>query len=292
VIEFLNIPGMNITIFSNVCIDHNKTKTGSYTAAGSPAMFFARIFRYFPQVQTTIISAYGINFLTYIHDIGILPKNPTAEKTLIYENDTRGTSRKQKAFNWEISAPPKIDSIMRGKIAYSDAIIIAPIVPNFSAQYIKKIFTICPPACLKILSPQGFFRSFTPDHSVVRKEFNDASEIIRLFDYVILSNEDYPHIEKIAKDWVKNSQAKILITLAEKGALLIGHQSEKLIPTQPVTNIVNSVGAGDIFTASFVYKFLQTNNEEKSIRFAHKIAGFCLQFTPDKIKLTCQVSPL
>ena len=50
---------MNITIFSNVCIDHNISKVGPYTADGSPALFFTRILKYFSDVYATIISAYG-----------------------------------------------------------------------------------------------------------------------------------------------------------------------------------------------------------------------------------------
>jgi sugar/nucleoside kinase (ribokinase family) len=45
------------------------------------------------------------------------------------------------------------------------------------------------------------------------------------------------------------------------------------------------VGSGDIFGASFAYRYQQSQDLIKSVKFANKISRKCLFYTPDEIKL-------
>ena len=62
------------------------------------------------------------------------------------------------------------------------------------------------------------------------------------------------------------------ITLSEKGVFYNDNNSSSLIPTH-IRSIADVSGAGDTFTASFTFKYLQTKNVEESIIFANKMSS-------------------
>ena len=62
---------------------------------------------------------------------------------------------------------------------------------------------------------------------------------------------------------------KILITLGSNGAKYI----DKIYPSPDPKETIDVSGAGDTFTASFTFKYLQTKNVEESIIFANKMSS-------------------
>lgn len=276
---------MKAVIIGHVCIDKNLVEKSIYESAGSPAVFITRIFNQFPDVKTTIVANHGKDFAKHINSIKILPSIPAYDSTLIYNNISKDGKRVQHAFNRDFSSPVKINNEVKSILQTADILLIAPLLPNFSHKYIKSIINLVPKKCLKILSPQGYFRDFDVSNKVIFREFKEVDEISPFFDFIILSDEDYPNIVAHAPKWIKYEKTKIIITLAEKGAVLISEKDIQTYPTKAVKDIVDSTGSGDVFTASFAYRYFQTKDLDKSINFAHKIAGYCLKFTLDKIKI-------
>jgi len=66
------------------------------------------------------------------------------------------------------------------------------------------------------------------------------------------------------------------------------HTKEKEIPLPtkavPESEVVDSVGSGDIFSAGFAHRYQQTHSLEKAGRFANELARQCLFYTPSEIK--------
>ena len=139
---------------------------------------------------------------------------------------------------------------------------------------------------LKIFLPQGYYRSFDSEDRVVEREFIEAEELIPLFDFMIVSEQDHRDMVSIAKDWSKNTQ--VIMTTGDKGAQYFSRDTSLSIPADPVNpkDIVDSVGSGDIFSASFGYKYYLTKNVKKSLEFANNISRQCLFYKADNLQFT------
>ena len=96
--------------------------------------------------------------------------------------------------------------------------------------------------------------------------------------------QDYRNGERIAKEWAKKTQ--VIMTLGDKGALHMNQWESYVVPTDPVAqdDIVDSVGSGDIFSATFGYKYFKTKNVHKSIQFAQNITRQCLFYPADNLQ--------
>jgi hypothetical protein len=287
---FINYPyqvwkTMNITVVGHVCIDHNISEHSSYQAAGSPAMFISRAYTQFPNVSVSIIAPYGRDFLQYSHRVSLIPTSPPREKTLIYENTTQGKTRTQKALQREFAHPLPITQPVQNIMTQSDILFFAPLIPDYSVEYVTNVTKYAGKA-LKVILPQGYFRNFLPDNTVTEREFTEATKILSLFDFAIVSDQDHKDMESRATSW--SGYTRLIVTLGEKGAVYLKDNDQLLIPTNPVKpeDVVDSVGSGDIFSASFAYWYLLHHDVRKSLIFANDIARQGLFFSADDLKFT------
>ncbi|MFH1657360.1 MAG: PfkB family carbohydrate kinase [bacterium] len=261
---------MKAVIVGHLCIDHNISENSTYTAAGGSAVFIDKIFRRFKNWQTTVIAPYGEDFF-YVENFNLYPSRPTGRQTLVYENISKKNSRSQKALHCDSAKPVEIDKRAKEIIAEADILFITPLLPNFPPPYIENISET---KALKILLPQGYFREINGQNNVIVRKFSEAEKILPLVDVVIVSNQDYPQMEELARQWVIGNNLTVIVTLAEKGALILNKEGESLVPTTPVPaeEIVDSIGSGDIFSAAFAYNYFQTKNLEAAVRFANELA--------------------
>lgn len=275
---------MKILIFGHVCIDQNKAEKSKYTSWGSPAIFMAKVFKELDVGEITIVSSYGRDYLKYLKDISTYPVEPSTATTMIYQNLVKDHKRRQRAFN-RTSKPIEISEELEVKICEADIIIVAPILSNYSAEYIEKIFKYANKECLKVLLPQGYFRNFDKENYVIFRKFKEANTVLEYFDLVSLSEEDYPDIEKLSEKWARQSNVSIVMTKGENGAVIIAKSGKRKVTTTPVPQeeIVDSTGSGEIFSAALIYSYFQTRDLEKATRFANKVASEALMSTPDNL---------
>ena len=59
-----------------------------------------------------------------------------------------------------------------------------------------------------------------------------------------------------------------IITLAEKGSLIISNDETKEIKPQPVSQVIDTTGAGDLYAAGFLYGITHNKNYEECGRLA------------------------
>ena len=76
------------------------------------------------------------------------------------------------------------------------------------------------------------------------------------------------------------------MTQGDKGAQYFSQNTSLMVPVDPVDpkDIVDSVGSGDIFSASFGYKYYLTKDVKKSLEFANNIARQCLFSKADNLQ--------
>jgi len=276
---------MNITTIGHVCIDNNISEHSSYRGAGGPAIFMQKILSQFPDVNLKIIAPYGIDFLPFIKKLPIYPQNKIQAKTLMYENITHGKHRTQRAFNRKCAKPVKIDDKIINIIKLSDIIIFAPLTPDYSPKYIQQALSYAKKGVLKIILAQGYYRNFKNINDVIHRDFIESEILLPMFNFVILSEHDDKNINSKIKQL--SQKTKIILTLGDKGSLYIYRNNTISISTNPVSlnKIVDSVGSGDIFSASLAYKYFLTKNIRRSLKFANSIARQCLFHTSNDLRL-------
>ncbi len=278
---------MEICIFTTVCIDRNVSENSSYTAAGSPAMFMNKILKQFSDCNVSIVTSYGPDFVQYLAGVNIFPSQPNTDKTLVYENVSKSGLRTQKAYNLENAFAVDLDSSIINILRQADVVIFAPLKPLYTKEYIQSVTANLKPDALKVILPQGFYRNFGPDNKVQPRDFAEAKEILPLMDIAVVSEQDSPTMFAEAKDWALNMNIIPIVTLGEKGAVAIKGKEEIMLPTVPVpeSEIIDSVGSGEIFTAAFIYEYKQSGNLDESGKFANAVARQCLFYKSSEIKI-------
>ncbi len=277
---------MNVVVVGDVCVDRNISENASYSSYGSPSVFMSRIFSKFTDVTTTIISHYGADFSPTLINTLMYPPQANSKNTLIYENHMKKGVRQQKVYNADNFQTVTINDELKHIISNADIVVLAPLLPYYSAEYVKKILSFTKNTALKLLLPQGFFRKIETNHTINPRIFIEDHTIIPLFDFIILSEEDRADIDTVIKKWLDWSSLKIIVTMSNKGGRFVSRNDSFEVPTKPISNtqVVDSVGAGDIFAAGFMYQYFHSKNIQKSIEFANYIAGQSLKFTPDQLE--------
>ncbi len=102
-------------------------------------------------------------------------------------------------------------------------------------------------------------------------------EIISNIDYLIpnetelslLTNmdvNDIPSAERAAKSLLERGVKNVIVTLGDRGALIVNNETSTQIDTYKV-NVVDTTAAGDAFIGGFAYSRLQNKSLEESVRY-------------------------
>lgn len=97
----------------------------------------------------------------------------------------------------------------------------------------------------------------------------NESEIQILSGIKIESNDD---IIKGAKTLIDKGVKSVIVTLGEKGSILVTKEKYKCFPTYKVKSI-DTTAAGDSFTAALAKSLLDGKNLEESIKFGHLVSS-------------------
>jgi sugar/nucleoside kinase (ribokinase family) len=265
----------NTVILGHICIDRNEAEQASYTSWGSSALFTARYFQDHFGCEPAVISAYGPDFEDYRSDFTLFPESPNAKHTLVYENILKDNKRTQYAHHAADSFEPPLTEEVIGLIETAEILIVATLLPSYSARYVQEALSHARPSCLKILVVQGYLRTIDADDSVRTRDFPESAGVLPNFDIVVFSDEDHPNIEELARKWKKQSHStNIIMTQGPKGASIVEDDHMRNIPTTPVPpeEIVDSVGCGDVFAAAIAYHYFKGKDLAAAITAAHRAA--------------------
>ncbi len=273
-----------IVIIGHVCIDDNMIESVPYRSWGSPPMYIAAYYARQYGLKTHIISEYGTDFIKYIHDFTVMTTMPKGSNTLMYRNIVEDGNRTQYCPNPEDSLPIAIDGTIRALIASADILIVAPNIPNYSDAYISEAANHANAECKKVIIPQGLLRKI--DNTRVTRRTLANPNILNLFDAVIISDEDTDNALETTISWSKRCpDTAIVVTRAEHGATLVQNGKFTNIPTDSPLNdneIINPIGAGDMFGAELTIKLSEGVSLEQSIRSAHRSTAITLTLRDQK----------
>jgi len=260
-----------VVILGHVCIDENIIEGKFYRSWGSPAMYVATYYAHEYGIRTHIVSEYGTDFTEYIRDFTLMAIEPKDDNTLVYNNNIENGHRTQFCPNPENSLPVQLDKAIAKLIACADIFIVAPDIPNYSDTYIREAVSCTKQNCRKVLMPQGLLRKI--DDTLVSRGALNNPDLVSLFDVTIISDEDIDNATETAKLWSeKYTNSVIIVTRAKNGAALLTNGGATDIPTECPLNdseIINPVGAGDMFSAEVAMKLFEGLPVEGAIRSAH-----------------------
>jgi len=134
-----------------------------------------------------------------------------------------------------------------------------------------------------------------PGMLIIDQGLENIKILLENIDILILSQKEYRTLFRIKTDVFNEEAIKkdllhlsflgvqvIIITLGEKGALLSTSKNFELIPPIEVSKVIDTTGAGDAFSAGFIYSFVQNlsynfNDLIKNVIIGNYVAGNCIQ---------------
>ncbi|OGF99848.1 hypothetical protein A2Y99_03055 [Candidatus Gottesmanbacteria bacterium RBG_13_37_7] len=138
---------------------------------------------------------------------------------------------------------------------------------------------------LKVLSAQGFYRHVGKKGKIYKKEWTNNLAIVKTYDVVILSEEDYFNLERQAELWSKRGVISIL-TREEKGCTVYIDGKPTDVSGFPAEKVIDATGSGDIFTAGFAYAFRRSGKIYESSMFANALSHLSLRVLSNRVKYT------
>lgn len=141
------------------------------------------------------------------------------------------------------------------------------------------------------LDPQGLIRLVGEDGKIIHKcEGDQFSKILDLVDFVkpnepesvTITGSDNPM--KGLTLLQEMGSAFPIITLAERGSVLIHEKAECWIPAYK-TNAIDPTGAGDVYGGSFIVEYLRTHDYIESALFASAASSLMVEQVGPDFKL-------
>jgi len=118
---------------------------------------------------------------------------------------------------------------------------------------------------------QGYFRGWDKDKRVHFSEWPEASYVLEKVSAAVFSVEDVDNDENRIEDMMSSIRA-LAVTEGATGARVYWNgELRRFIP--PKKNVVDEIGAGDIFATAFFVRFYNTHDAWEAARFATLLAA-------------------
>ena len=124
------------------------------------------------------------------------------------------------------------------------------------------------------LAPQGWMRRWDDNGNVSAGPWVEAEEYLRLAAAVFISEEDL--VDREMLDQYREWSRLLVMTEGRGGCTIFLGDEARDFPAVP-GSVVDTTGAGDIFTAAFLVRLFQTGgNPSEAARFANKVASLSI----------------
>jgi sugar/nucleoside kinase (ribokinase family) len=139
------------------------------------------------------------------------------------------------------------------------------------ANEIDPAVSECFPNSLLGVTPQGWLRQWDEDGLVSFYNWGNIGSVLKNANVAILSIEDICGDEDIIQEYA-GSVPVLVVTEGVRGARIYWNNDVRFI-RPPKEEEVDSVGAGDIFAASFFVRYYQTRDPWEAARVGTQIAA-------------------
>lgn len=134
-----------------------------------------------------------------------------------------------------------------------------------------------------------------PGMLIIEQGFTNIRELIEKVDILIMSQREFQVLFYLSREHFNLNIAQkksenlfsigikvLIITMGKRGALLVTPNSAQIIPSYKPAKVVDTTGAGDAFSAGFIYGFFQNSSFEfddlrYNARIGNFVAGKCIE---------------
>ena len=134
-----------------------------------------------------------------------------------------------------------------------------------------------------------------PGMLIIEQGFINIKILLEKIDILIMSQREFEVLldlkkKKISPNMVREEADNlfslginvVVITKGKKGALILTPENAELIPPIKTNKVVDTTGAGDAFSAGFMYGFIQNQSFKfedlkRNVRIGNFIAGKCIE---------------
>ena len=122
------------------------------------------------------------------------------------------------------------------------------------------------------VTPQGWLRRWEADGMVHPSVWPQAEKVLGEATAAVLSIEDIDGDEALAAQWAEHVPVLVLTRGAE-GATVFWQGNAHAVAAPAIAQVVDTIGAGDIFAAAFFVRLAHTRDPLAAARFAVRLAS-------------------
>jgi sugar/nucleoside kinase (ribokinase family) len=137
------------------------------------------------------------------------------------------------------------------------------------------VFYCFDPSVLLGVMPQGFFRRWDENGLVQFTTWNPTDAVLGCIDVLVISELDVPDPDQLVREWGRFIDT-IVVTHAARGATAYRNGEPCHYPTRPAQEL-DPTGAGDVFTAAYMVRFVETGDPCQAAHFANTVASFSVE---------------
>jgi ribokinase len=127
----------------------------------------------------------------------------------------------------------------------------------------------------RVLAAQGYLRTWEADGTVRRRDWDGAADVLGRVSVAVVSEDDIEGDLDLARRW--SSSAPVIVTLAERGALLLRGGREIVVEGFQAARVVDPTGAGDAFCAGLALSLAEGVDLDEAASFANAVASFAVE---------------
>ena len=133
-----------------------------------------------------------------------------------------------------------------------------------------------------------------PGMLIIDQGLENITKLLEKIDIFILSQREFTTLLNITKELDEKiivEKAKsllecgikvLVITMGEKGAFLLTDKESELISSAKVNQVIDTTGAGDAFSAGFIYGYVKNlsyafEDLKRNVKIGNLVAGKCIQ---------------
>ena len=134
-----------------------------------------------------------------------------------------------------------------------------------------------------------------PGMLIIDQGFDYIKNLLEKIDILIISQKEFKTLfsfkeNNLSEDSIRESSVSlfalsmrvIVVTLGEKGAFLLTTKHDELIQPLKLEKVIDTTGAGDAFSAGFIYGLIQNLNLKfeylrNNVKIGNFVAGNCIQ---------------
>ena len=133
-----------------------------------------------------------------------------------------------------------------------------------------------------------------PGMLIIDQGLESITKLLEKIDIFILSQREFTTLLNITKELDEKiivEKAKsllecgikvLVITMGEKGAFLLTDKESELISSAKVNQVIDTTGAGDAFSAGFIYGYVKNlsyafEDLKQNVKIGNLVAGKCIQ---------------